>query len=38
MFLEHYESLLASSEALVDLENELQWAYMSTKLNQFSLP
>jgi hypothetical protein len=37
MFGEHYASLLASSGALVDLENELQSAYMSTKLNQFGL-
>jgi hypothetical protein len=37
MFGEHYESLLASSGALVDLENDLQSAYMSTKLNQFGL-
>jgi hypothetical protein len=37
MFGEHYESLLASSGALVDLENDLQSTYMSTKLNQFGL-
>jgi hypothetical protein len=37
MFGEHYGSLLASSGALVDLENELQSAYLSTKLNQFGL-
>jgi hypothetical protein len=37
MFGEHYGSLLASSGALVDWENELQSAYMSTKLNQFDL-
>jgi hypothetical protein len=36
MFGEHYGSLLASSRALVDLENELQSACMSTKLNQIS--
>jgi hypothetical protein len=37
MFGEHYGSLLTSSGALVDLENELQSGYMSTKLNQFGL-
>jgi hypothetical protein len=37
MFGEHYESLHASSGALVDLEKVLQSAYMSTKLYQFSL-
>jgi hypothetical protein len=37
MFGEKYGSLLALSGALVDLENELQSAYMSTKLNQFGL-
>jgi hypothetical protein len=37
MFGEHYGSLLASSGALVELENELQSSYMSTKLNQFGL-
>jgi hypothetical protein len=37
MFGEHYRSFLASSRALVDLEKELQSAYMSTKLNQFGL-
>jgi hypothetical protein len=37
LFGEHYASLLASSGALVDLENELQSAYMSTKLNRFGL-
>jgi hypothetical protein len=37
MFGEHYGSLLTSSEALVDLKNELQSAYMSTNLNQFGL-
>jgi hypothetical protein len=37
MFGEHYGSLLPSNGALVDLENELQSAYMSTKLNQFGL-
>jgi hypothetical protein len=37
MFGEHYRLLLASSQALVDLEKELQSAYMSTKLNQFGL-
>jgi hypothetical protein len=34
MIGEHYGSLLASSRALVDLENELQSACMSTKLDQ----
>jgi hypothetical protein len=34
MIGEHYGSLLASSRARVDLENELQSACMSTKLNQ----
>jgi hypothetical protein len=34
IFGEHYGSLLASSRALVNLENELQSACMSTKLNQ----
>jgi hypothetical protein len=37
MLEEHYGSLLTSSGALVDLENELQSVYMSTKLNQFGL-
>jgi hypothetical protein len=37
MFGEHYGSLLVSSGAMVDLENELQSTYMSTKLYQFSL-
>jgi hypothetical protein len=37
MFGEHYGPLLASSGALVELENELQSSYMSTKLNQFGL-
>jgi hypothetical protein len=37
MFREHYGSLLASSGALVDLEKELQSAYISTKLDQFGL-
>jgi hypothetical protein len=37
MFGEHYGSLLASSGELVDLEKELQLAYMNTKLYQFSL-
>jgi hypothetical protein len=37
MFGEHYGSLLASSGALFDLKKELQSAYMSTKLYQFSL-
>jgi hypothetical protein len=37
IFGEHYESLIASSGALVDLEKELQSAYMSIKLNQFGL-
>jgi hypothetical protein len=36
IFGEHYGSLLATSGA-VDLEKELQSAYMSTKLNQFGL-
>jgi hypothetical protein len=35
MIGEHNGSLLASSGALVDLENELQSAYMSIKLNTF---
>jgi hypothetical protein len=35
MFGEHYGSLLASSGVLVDLENELQSAKMSRKLNPF---
>jgi hypothetical protein len=34
MFGEHYGSLLVSSRALIDLENELQSACISTKLNQ----
>jgi hypothetical protein len=34
MFGEHYESLLASSRALADLENELQSDCINTKLNQ----
>jgi hypothetical protein len=37
MFGEHYGSLLASSGSLVDLEKELQSAYMSRKVYQFSL-
>jgi hypothetical protein len=37
MFGEHYGSLLTSSGALVNLENELPSTYMSTKLNQFGL-
>jgi hypothetical protein len=37
MFGEHYGSLHAPSGDLVDLEKELQSAYMSTKLNQFGL-
>jgi hypothetical protein len=37
MFGEHYGSLLISSGALVELKNELQSVYMSTKLNQFGL-
>jgi hypothetical protein len=37
MFGENYGSLLASSGALVDLQKELQSAYMGTKLYQFGL-
>jgi hypothetical protein len=37
MFGERYGSLLTASGALVDLKNELQSTYMSTKLNQFGL-
>jgi hypothetical protein len=37
MFGEHFGSLIASSGAMVDLEKELQSAYISTKLNRFGL-
>jgi hypothetical protein len=37
MFGEHYGSLLASCGALIDLQKELQSAYMGTKLYQFGL-
>jgi hypothetical protein len=37
MFGENYDSLLASSGALVDSQKELQSAYMCTKLYQFGL-
>jgi hypothetical protein len=37
MFGDQYGSLLASSEALVNLEKEFQSAYMGTKLYQFGL-
>jgi hypothetical protein len=37
MFGEPYGSLLASCGALIDLQKELQSAYMGTKLYQFGL-